>query len=45
MNRNFFSSYIWLSKEEFRGYGARPIPQKRDSDISNVLRAWMALDG
>jgi hypothetical protein len=44
MNRYLFSSYTWLSREEFRGYGARPIPQPRDSDISNVLRAWMALD-
>jgi hypothetical protein len=44
MNLNFFSTYTWLSGEEFRGYLARPIPQPRDSDISNVLRAWMALD-
>jgi hypothetical protein len=44
MNRNFFSAYTWLSGEEFRGYLARSIPQPRDRDISNVLRAWMALD-
>ena len=44
MNSDLFASCDWLRSQNNRGYGMLPIPQPRDSEISNLLRAWIALD-
>jgi hypothetical protein len=44
MNNNLFVSCDWLRGQNNRGYGRLPIPQPRDSEISKLLRAWIALD-
>src|SRR6266852_7285814 len=44
MNGNLFASCTWLRGQNNPGYGTLPIPQARDTEISNLLRAWMALD-
>src|ERR1700730_15079069 len=41
---NLFASCTWSRGQNNPGYGTLPIPQARDSEISNLLRAWMALD-
>jgi hypothetical protein len=44
MSTNIFEAADWLKVENNRGLGTRPIPQPRDLEISELLRAWMALD-
>jgi hypothetical protein len=44
MNSDLFASCDWLRSQNNRGYGMLPIPQPRDTEISNLLRAWIALD-
>jgi hypothetical protein len=44
MGIDFFSSADWLHRESNRGYGLLPIPQPRDDQISDLLRAWMTQD-
>ena len=34
----------WLSSDRNRGYGPLPIPQVRDEQITELIRAWMNLD-
>jgi hypothetical protein len=44
MNTGLFLSCAWLLNENNRGYLQQPIPQARDSQISSLLKAWMALN-
>jgi hypothetical protein len=44
MNNDLFASCDWLGGQNNREYGKLPIPQPRDSEISNLLRTWIALD-
>jgi hypothetical protein len=41
---DLFESCAWLHCQNNIGYGPQPIPQARDSEISDLLRVWMALD-
>jgi hypothetical protein len=38
-----FSDAAWLKAERNRGYGRLPIPNRRDEEISALLRGWMEL--
>jgi hypothetical protein len=44
VNNDLFASCDWLRGQNNSGYGKLPIPRPRDSEISNLLRAWIALD-
>jgi hypothetical protein len=39
-----FENADWLSVEHNKGYGPLPIPQARDVEISDILKAWTRLD-
>ena len=43
MNTDIFANADWLNVDNNHGYGALPIPQARDAEISGLLRAWMML--
>src|SRR5258708_39461499 len=45
MGNTLFSNAEWLRAENNRGLGPKPIPQPRDVEISDLLRAWTSLDG
>lgn len=44
MSEQLFSDALWLNIDNNKGYGTLPIPQPRDAEISDLLRAWLALD-
>jgi hypothetical protein len=44
MSTNLFAAAEWLTVRNNHGYGPLPIPQPRDTQISELLRSWMALD-
>lgn len=41
---NIFSSADWLSADLNIGYGVLPIPDARDIEITELIKAWLKLD-
>ena len=41
---DIFSSATWLNVDSNIGYGTLPIPQPRDSEITNLLETWVGLN-
>jgi hypothetical protein len=44
MSTNIFATADWLRVKNNPGYGTLQIPQPRDREISELLRAWIALE-
>jgi hypothetical protein len=44
MKTDLFTSADWLGVENNHGGSALPIPSQRDTEISNLIRDWLALD-